>query len=719
MHESLLKFESYVSEGYIRKVISPCKRLVLYNYCDKTTYEKAWDDVTLNARGTVYEIATGKVIARSFSKFFNHSELSPEKQKEVIASKSFQTFEKMDGCFTRDTKLNLWGGGTISIGEVVNNKMTPTLIGMNERGELVPTKVTDWHKNGTKNNWIQIELDCPVSKKSGGRGINKMKVTKNHEIFLNNNWKLSLEAKKDNIMTTYDHEICSQSKKYIYDMLLGDGSITKVHNSYRFTNTCKKDHEDFLDIRKNMLGEVFGHKRSRTSGYGSSMIDIVSKNIKSMKSIREEWYPNGKKAIPKDLSWMDDLSLAIWFMEDGSRSHNDSQKDRALFATNGFSKEDCERLTKKINCICGGNLNIVVFDNKGWNIRINSGKDNEIDLFWKSIRSYVPECMQYKLPEDHRGYFNFKPTSGKLLIVKKDAKILSVTELENDKKTFPSGRVGYDISTETTNYFAKGVLVHNSLGIVYYYDGEWRVNTRGSFTSDQAIKGLELLKNSNLCLDLMNTQKTFLVEIIYPDNKIIVDYGKDSKLSLLAVFDQDEKEHKPCDYSVFSEAIGFHLGKSYKFDSIEELQEHLATLDHTEEGYVVRLDDGTRVKFKSRAYLDVARLKGNMTPLAFWKTMKNGKVNVDFVEQLPEEFRDECDRLTQAIEEKYGYELLLLHDQFMDNLNKHMDRKDIGIISMDKGLNSAAMFAILDEKDDVLDKIIMRRIRPFGNKMEI
>ena len=78
MHKSLEKFQPYVEKGLIRQVISPCKRLILWNYTDHCTYERAWDEITLNARGTVYEIATGKVIARAFPKFFNFSELNPK-----------------------------------------------------------------------------------------------------------------------------------------------------------------------------------------------------------------------------------------------------------------------------------------------------------------------------------------------------------------------------------------------------------------------------------------------------------------------------------------------------------------------------------------------------------------------------------------------------------------------------------------------------------------
>jgi len=34
-----------------------------------------------------------------------------------------------------------------------------------------------------------------------------------------------------------------------------------------------------------------------------------------------------------------------------------------------------------------------------------------------------------------------------------------------------------------------------SLGILFFYDGEWIMATRGSFTSEQSIRGLEILKS--------------------------------------------------------------------------------------------------------------------------------------------------------------------------------------------------------------------------------
>jgi RNA ligase len=47
-----------------------------------------------------------------------------------------------------------------------------------------------------------------------------------------------------------------------------------------------------------------------------------------------------------------------------------------------------------------------------------------------------------------------------------------------------------ELPNEDFNIYEK---MDGSLGIVYFYDNKWNMATRGSFNSEQAIKGLEML----------------------------------------------------------------------------------------------------------------------------------------------------------------------------------------------------------------------------------
>lgn len=72
----------------------------------------------------------------------------------------------------------------------------------------------------------------------------------------------------------------------------------------------------------------------------------------------------------------------------------------------------------------------------------------------------------------------------------------------------------YDITTKISHaFFANSILVHNSLGIVFCWKNKWRIATRGSFESEQAIKGQEILDKHDLTK--LDPNCTYLFEIIY------------------------------------------------------------------------------------------------------------------------------------------------------------------------------------------------------------
>lgn len=57
---------------------------------------------------------------------------------------------------------------------------------------------------------------------------------------------------------------------------------------------------------------------------------------------RELFYPDGKKIVPDSISELDELGLAIWFMDDGYRTGRNLKG--AVFATHSFSEEDKQKL---------------------------------------------------------------------------------------------------------------------------------------------------------------------------------------------------------------------------------------------------------------------------------------------------------------------------------------------------------------------------------------
>jgi RNA ligase len=160
-----------------------------------------------------------------------------------------------------------------------------------------------------------------------------------------------------------------------------------------------------------------------------------------------------------------------------------------------------------------------------------------------------------------------------------------------------------------------------------------------------------------------------------------------------------------------------------KFDyTIEQMMELQKTLPKDQEGFIVRFADGLRVKIKGEEYLRIHRLISQVTPLAFWDVMVEGKVRADFLKELPEEYRTEADKIVKVLENKY---MNLKHDiinEFVgvypatynpENRDKDV-RKHIGL-NMKNYQHGGAFFSVLDQNQKALDTYILKKIRPNGN----
>ncbi|MCC6744610.1 MAG: hypothetical protein IT175_12190 [Acidobacteria bacterium] len=101
-----------------------------------------------------------------------------------------------------------------------------------------------------------------------------------------------------------------------------------------------------------------------------------------------------------------------------------------------------------------------------------------------------------------------------------------------------------EIPDEPFDVFEK---LDGSLGVLYRTADGPAIATRGSFTSEQALLATDMLRSRYAGAEFLDGC-TYLFEIIYPENRIVVDYGGESRLVLLAVIDTAtgvEVDHHP------------------------------------------------------------------------------------------------------------------------------------------------------------------------------
>ncbi|MCZ0978435.1 RNA ligase [Streptomyces diastatochromogenes] len=82
--------------------------------------------------------------------------------------------------------------------------------------------------------------------------------------------------------------------------------------------------------------------------------------------------------------------------------------------------------------------------------------------------------------------------------------------------------------------------VDGSLAVVFHYADRWHVASKGSFTSGQATWAQRRLDAADTTGLTPGT--TYLAEMLYPGNRIVVNYGERRDLVLLAAFGPDGTE---------------------------------------------------------------------------------------------------------------------------------------------------------------------------------
>jgi RNA ligase len=182
-------------------------------------------------------------------------------------------------------------------------------------------------------------------------------------------------------------------------------------------------------------------------------------------------------------------------------------------------------------------------------------------------------------------------------------------------------------------YFEVFDKLDGSLGILYWLGDTPQIATRGSFNSEQAIKGTEMLKKYNVP---WSRYMTYLFEIIYPANRIVVDYGKQEDLVLLAIIDTEtgaEVEHE-----LIEDMTRGNIPIVKQFDGGRDLKKIKKLARDNAEGFVIRFDSGVRTKLKYKEYVRLHRLVTGVNAKTIWELLKNGQPFDELMEKVPDEF---------------------------------------------------------------------------------
>ncbi len=133
---------------------------------------------------------------------------------------------------------------------------------------------------------------------------------------------------------------------------------------------------------------VITEPKWRKSNGNREAYRFATRSLPILTPFYDQFFPEKKKVIPKDLK-LNPLSLAVWFMDDGSKSRSSIYLNTQQFTKN----EQCQLIN-----ILKRDFNIDSTLNKDkvyFRIRIRTGS---IQKFINLVQQFVLEEFKYKLP---------------------------------------------------------------------------------------------------------------------------------------------------------------------------------------------------------------------------------------------------------------------------------------------------------------------------------
>lgn len=195
-----------------------------------------------------------------------------------------------------------------------------------------------------------------------------------------------------------------------------------------------------------------------------------------------------------------------------------------------------------------------------------------------------------------------------------------------------------------------------SLGIVYWIDDTPYIATRGSFSSEQAIHATNLLHTKyrdtwGTLRKIRDLGYTVLFEIIYPENRIVVNYGDMDDIVLIAIVN-NEREGDELDIRNYSDI--FTTATCYgEFEDWLNIRDLIS--GDNREGFVLSFPNGFRMKMKYEDYFRLHRLRSYLTKKHIFEFIETGRQNElnEMKDQFDEEIRISIDKIVDEFHSRY------------------------------------------------------------------
>lgn len=193
-----------------------------------------------------------------------------------------------------------------------------------------------------------------------------------------------------------------------------------------------------------------------------------------------------------------------------------------------------------------------------------------------------------------------------------------------------------------------------SLGIMYWVDDVPYLATRGSFISEQCKHGTEILHTKYKDKwNRFDRNRTYLFEIIYPEDKHCIAYGPDvDDIFMLAVIDTDTGLETD---SIDNYRDDFAVTKHY--DGIKDWTNIRDMFSgDNREGFVIRFSNGFRMKLKYEQYFKIHFLRSMLSKKLILEHIVNGTTSEleETLKMLDEENQIYYKNIMKSLYDRYA-----------------------------------------------------------------
>lgn len=203
-----------------------------------------------------------------------------------------------------------------------------------------------------------------------------------------------------------DTKLTEQQREITVGLLLGDGHLETRTNgrTYRLKVEHSEEQIDYVlwlyEVFKNLCAQTEVYRRVRSDGRIS--VGFTTRSSGSFRFYGQQFYVDKKKRIPPMLhKLLTPLSLAVWFMDDGSRK---SSKHKTYnIHTLGYNKAELAVTCDKLETLFGIQATLHRQRNDSWRIYIGANSANQ---FTELIALYVQ-----KIPSMRKKLVNEMPKS--------------------------------------------------------------------------------------------------------------------------------------------------------------------------------------------------------------------------------------------------------------------------------------------------------------------